>query len=57
MEQTTLEETAQLMIEKQQDHIFIVDSQEKLIGVISRIDIVKKINRIMILMRRFMSVC
>jgi CIC family chloride channel protein len=42
-EQTILEQVAQLMMEKQQDHIFIVDKEEKLIGVVSGIDIVKKI--------------
>jgi CBS domain-containing protein len=42
-EQTSLEQVAQLMMEKQQDHIFIVDKEEKLIGVVSGIDIVKKI--------------
>jgi len=42
-EQTTLEGVARLMMEKQQDHIFVVDREEKLIGVISGIDIVKKI--------------
>jgi len=31
------------MIEKQQDHIFVVDKEEKLINVFSGIDIVKKI--------------
>lgn len=41
--QTTLEETARLMMDKQQDHIFVVDEEEKLIGVVSGIDVVKKI--------------
>jgi len=31
------------MMEKDEDHIFIVDKEEKLIGVVSGIDIVKKI--------------
>lgn len=31
------------MMEKQQDRIFVVDSEEKLVGVASGIDIVKKI--------------
>jgi CIC family chloride channel protein len=39
----TLEKTAQSMMEQQQDHIFIVDEHEKLVGVISGIDVVKKI--------------
>jgi len=43
MEQTSLEQVAQLMMEKQQDHIFIVEKEEKLIGVVSGINIVKKI--------------
>ncbi len=42
-EQTSLEHFVQLMMEKQQDHIFIVDKDEKLIGVVSGIDIAKKI--------------
>ena len=42
-EQTSLEQAAQLMMDKQQDHIFVVDKEEKLIGVVSAIDIVKKI--------------
>jgi len=40
---TCLEKCAQLMMETQQDHIFIVNEQERLIGVISGIDVVKKI--------------
>ena len=43
VEQTSLEQAAQLMMEKQQDRIFVVDSEEKLVGVASGIDIVKKI--------------
>jgi CBS domain-containing protein len=39
----TLEQVAQLMMETQQDHVFIVDKDEKLVGVISGIDVVKKI--------------
>ena len=42
-EQTSLEQAAQLMIDKQQDHIFVVDKEEKLIGVVSGIEVVKKI--------------
>lgn len=42
-EQTSLEEAAQLMMEKQEDHIFVVNSEENLVGVVSGIDIVKKI--------------
>jgi CIC family chloride channel protein len=42
-EQTNLEEIAQLMMEKQQDHVFVVDNDGKLTGVVSGIDVVKKI--------------
>ena len=41
--ETSLEHVAQLMIETQQDHVFVIDKEEKLIGVISGIDVVKKI--------------
>jgi CBS domain-containing protein len=41
--QTSLEEAARLMMEKQQDRIFVLDKEEKLIGVVSAIDIVRKI--------------
>jgi CIC family chloride channel protein len=40
---TGLEKIVQLMMEKQEDHLFIVDGEEKLVGVISGIDVVKKI--------------
>jgi CIC family chloride channel protein len=40
---TSLEEIAQLMMEKQEDHVFVIDGEEKLVGVISGIDVVKKI--------------
>jgi CIC family chloride channel protein len=39
----TLEECAQYMMESQQDHIFVINNDEELIGVISGIDVVKKI--------------
>ena len=42
-EDISLEEAAQLMMEKQQDHIFVVNSQGQLLGVVSGIDVVKKI--------------
>lgn len=42
-EETNLEDVAKLMMDKQQDHIFVVDKEEKLIGVVSGIDVVKKI--------------
>jgi CIC family chloride channel protein len=41
--QTSMEKAAQRMIENQQDHIFVVDESDALIGVISGIDVVKKI--------------
>ena len=42
-EDISLGEAAQLMMEKQQDHIFVVNVQGQLLGVISGIDVVKKI--------------
>jgi CBS domain-containing protein len=39
----SLEHIAQLMMETQQDHIFVIDKEEKLVGVVSGIDVVKKI--------------
>jgi CIC family chloride channel protein len=42
-EETSLESIAQFMMEKQQDHVFIIDKEKKLTGVISGIDVVKKI--------------
>ena len=42
-DKTSLERIAQLMMETQQDHVFVVDGEEKLIGVVSGIDVVKKI--------------
>ena len=42
-EDASLEQVAQLMMDTQQDHVFIVDNQDKLIGVVSGIDVVKKI--------------
>jgi CIC family chloride channel protein len=42
-EETSLEHIAQFMMEKQQDHVFIIDKEKKLTGVISGIDVVKKI--------------
>jgi len=41
--ETSLEHIAQLMRETQQDHVFVLDNEEKLIGVVSTIDVVKKI--------------
>lgn len=45
--ETTLETAAQMMIETQQDHAFVVDENEQIIGVVSGIDIVKKILEIL----------
>jgi len=42
----TLEEIAQLMMEKGEDHVFVVAEDETLIGVISGIDVVRKINEL-----------
>jgi len=42
-ESTSLEQVAQLMMETQADHVFVVDGEERLVGVISGIDVVKKI--------------
>ncbi len=42
-ESNTLEEIADLMMDTQEDHIFVIDEKEKIIGVISGIDVVKKI--------------
>jgi CIC family chloride channel protein len=42
-EETSLEEIAQLMMDTQQDHVFVVDATERLTGVVSGIDVVKKI--------------
>jgi len=41
-EETSLEQVAKFMMEKQQDNLFILDKEKKLTGVISGIDIVKK---------------
>lgn len=41
--EATLEECAKYMIDSQQDHIFVINEQEELTGVISGIDVVKKI--------------
>ncbi len=42
-EDIRLDEAAQLMVEKQQDHIFVINGEGQLLGVISGIDVVKKI--------------
>jgi CIC family chloride channel protein len=42
-EKTTLEEASLLMLDTQQDHLFVLDTKEKLVGVVSGIDVVKKI--------------
>ncbi len=42
-EQTSIETAAQLMMDKEQDHVFVIDKEGKLIGVVSGIDIVKKL--------------
>jgi CBS domain-containing protein len=40
-EETSLEQVAQLMMDTQQDHVFVVDATERLTGVVSGIDVVK----------------
>lgn len=40
---TSLETVARDMMDNQEDHIFVVDEQERLIGVVSGIDVAKKI--------------
>ncbi len=40
--QTSIKDVVQAMMEKQQDHVFVVDQDEQLIGVISGIDVNKK---------------
>jgi CIC family chloride channel protein len=42
-ENVTLQHVAEFMVETQEDHVFVVDEQERLIGVISGIDVVRKI--------------
>jgi CIC family chloride channel protein len=42
-EKTSLEDIAKLMMENQQDHIFVTDEDNTLVGVVSGIDVVKKI--------------
>jgi len=39
----TLEEIADLMMVTQEDHVFVIDEKEKIIVVISGIDVVNKI--------------
>ena len=39
---TSLEAIALQMMETQEDHVFVIDDKQRLIGVISGIDIVKK---------------
>jgi CBS domain-containing protein len=39
----SLEAVARLMMDSQADHVFVVDESQKLIGVVSGIDVVKKI--------------
>jgi chloride channel protein, CIC family len=41
--QASLESVARDMMDNQEDHVFVVDEQERLIGVVSGIDVVKKI--------------
>gem|GEM_PF-217060 len=41
--ETSLREVAELMMEKEEDHMFVVDENMKLLGVISGIDVARKI--------------
>jgi len=41
--ETSLEHIAQVMMETQQDHLFVVDKEDKLMGVVSSIDVAKRI--------------
>jgi predicted transcriptional regulator len=40
---TSLEAVARQMMENSEDHVFVVDDHQKLSGVVSGIDVVKKI--------------
>jgi len=42
-ENVSLRYVAKFMVETEQDHVFIVDGQRRLIGVVSGIDVIKKI--------------
>jgi CBS domain-containing protein len=42
-EKTSLEDIAQFMMESHNDHVFVIDKKQVLVGVISGIDVVKKI--------------
>jgi len=42
-EKASVENIAQLMMENEEDHVFVIDKDGKLIGVISGIDVIKKI--------------
>jgi CIC family chloride channel protein len=46
-EDTSLGEAAQLMMDKEQDHVFVVNNEGQLLGVVSGIDVVKKIIEIL----------
>jgi CIC family chloride channel protein len=46
-EAASLEQIAQFMMEKQEDHVFVLGKDGKLVGVISGIDVVKKILELM----------
>ena len=42
-ENVTLRHVSQFMVDTQEDHVFIVDKNNQLIGVVSGIDVVKKV--------------
>ncbi len=47
-EEASLEEIAELMMEKEDDHVFVINKKGELVGVISGIDIVRKITELSI---------
>jgi CBS domain-containing protein len=38
-----LEEIADMMVKREEDHVFVVDGNGKIVGVISGIDVVREI--------------
>lgn len=46
VEKSTLGEIAELMMEKEDDHVFIINNKGELVGVISGIDVVRKITEL-----------
>jgi CIC family chloride channel protein len=48
VEQTSLEAIAEMMMEKDDDHVFVTNTEGELVGVISGIDVVRKITNLSI---------